>query len=47
MEHSISWFGKLGNTHLFDFGRVQVWIHTGRCFRLVVGIGSKVVRLIL
>ena len=41
MEHSVSWFGKKGNTHLFDFGSFQVWVHVGGPFRVVLGLGAK------
>lgn len=36
MKHSISHFGNLGNTHLFELGKICVWVHTGKLFRILV-----------
>jgi hypothetical protein len=28
MKHTVTHFGKKGNTHLFEIGRINVWLHT-------------------
>ena len=45
MKHSVSHYGKHGNTHLYEFGRVKVWIHTYP-FRLALTLGRKLYRII-